>query len=86
MTITKHAVADRIARILHHEIALAELVDWAECALMDGEFAETDAAALSQVVGGWGWRCARFWTRVGGLRGASAQTRYLRRRVEVVAV
>jgi hypothetical protein len=49
MTITKHAVADRIAAYLHHEITLAELVDWAEGALMDGEFDETDAAALSQV-------------------------------------
>jgi cobyrinic acid a,c-diamide synthase len=50
MTITKLAVADKIAAYLHHEITLAELVDWAEGALMDGEFAEPDVAALSQVV------------------------------------
>ena len=51
MTITKHAVADKIAAYLHHESTLAQLVDWAERALMDGEFAAPDEAALSQVVG-----------------------------------
>jgi hypothetical protein len=50
MTITKHVVADQIATYLHHEITLAQLVDWSERALMDGEFAEDDAATLSQVV------------------------------------
>jgi len=50
MTITKQNVADKIAAYLHHEITLAELVDWSECALMDGEFAEHDAATLSQAV------------------------------------
>jgi hypothetical protein len=50
MTITKQAVADKIAAYLHHEISLAQLVDWSERALMDGEFPERDAAALSQVV------------------------------------
>jgi hypothetical protein len=50
MTITKFTVADEIAAYLHHEMTLAELVDWSERALMDGEFAESDASALSQVV------------------------------------
>ena len=50
MTITKQVVADKIAAYLHHEITLEQLVDWSERALMDGEFAEGDAAALSQVV------------------------------------
>jgi hypothetical protein len=50
VTITKHVVADQIAAYLHHEITLAQLVDWSERALMDGEFAEDDAATLSQVV------------------------------------
>ena len=50
MTITKQAVADKIAAYLHHEITLAELVDWSERALMDSEFAEGDVATLSQVV------------------------------------
>ncbi len=49
MTITKKTVADQIAAYLHHEITPAQL-DWAEDALMDGEFAERDAATLSAVV------------------------------------
>ena len=50
MTITKQTVADQIAAYLHHEITPAQLVNWAEDALMDGEFAERDAATLSAVV------------------------------------
>lgn len=50
MTITKQNVADRIAAYLHHEIVLAQLVDWAEQVLMEGEFAECDAKTLSTVV------------------------------------
>ena len=50
MTITKQTVADKIAAYLHHEITLAQLVDWAENAMMDGEFAEGDTATLAAVV------------------------------------
>jgi hypothetical protein len=51
MTITKQTVAGRIAAYLHHEITLAQLVDWAEQALQDGELAEQDAETLSVVIG-----------------------------------
>jgi len=50
MTITKQTVADQIAAYLHHEITLAQLVDWSERALLDGEFSERDAATLSSVI------------------------------------
>ena len=50
MTITKKTVADQIAAYLHHEITLAQLVDWSERALMDGELAERDASTLSSVI------------------------------------
>ncbi len=50
MTITKQAVADKIAAYLHHRITQEQLVDWAENALMDGEFQEGDAATISAVV------------------------------------
>ena len=50
MTITKQTVADKIAAYLHHEITLAQLVDWAEQAMMDGELAEGDAKTLSTVI------------------------------------
>ena len=50
MTITKKTVADKIAAYLHHEITLAQLVDWSEVALMDGELAEHDTQTLSSVI------------------------------------
>ena len=50
MTITKQTVAGKIAAYLHHEITLAQLVDWAENAMMDGEFAEREIATLRAVV------------------------------------
>jgi hypothetical protein len=49
MTITKQTVADKIAAYLHHDLTLGQLVDWAERALLDGEFAERDAKILSSV-------------------------------------
>jgi cobyrinic acid a,c-diamide synthase len=51
VTITKQTVADQLAAYLHHEITLAQLVDWAESALLDGEFAERDAGTIAAVVG-----------------------------------
>jgi len=50
MTITKQTVADQIAAYLHHEMTLAQLVDWAENVLMDGEFSEREMSALRSVV------------------------------------
>jgi len=50
MIVTKQAVAERIAAYLHHRITLAQLVDWAENALMEGEFEEKDAEAIAAVV------------------------------------
>ncbi len=50
MVITKQAVADQIAAYLRHGITQAQLVDWAENAMMEGEFAENDASAIAGVV------------------------------------
>ena len=50
MSITKQTVADQIAAYLRHGITQAQLVDWAENALMEGEFDEKDAATISAVV------------------------------------
>ncbi|OGA54601.1 MAG: hypothetical protein A3F74_22420 [Betaproteobacteria bacterium RIFCSPLOWO2_12_FULL_62_58] len=50
MIITKQTVADKIAAYLHHDITLEQLIDWAENAMMEGEFAEEDAATISAVV------------------------------------
>ncbi len=50
MTITKQTVADKIASYLRHDSSVADLVDWAEEAMMDGEFAEDQASTLSEVI------------------------------------
>ena len=50
MIITKQTVADKIAAYLHHRITLAQLVDWAENALMEGQFDDKHAATISAVV------------------------------------
>jgi len=50
MTITKQTVATKLTAYLHHEITLAQLVDWAEDALLDGAFAPRDATVLSAVI------------------------------------
>ena len=50
MTISKQAVAGRIAAYLRHDISLAELVSWADDALMAGDFAEDDAGTIADVV------------------------------------
>jgi hypothetical protein len=50
MTVTKPSVAGRIATYLHHEISLAQLVDWAEQAMLEGEFSEQEMSALRAVV------------------------------------
>lgn len=50
MTITKKTAADKLAAYLHHEVTISQLVDWAENAMMTGEFAEEDAQTLSAVI------------------------------------
>ena len=42
--------AHKLSAFLHHELSLAQLVDWAETALLDGEFADQEAEALRYVV------------------------------------
>lgn len=48
--ITKQTVAEKIADYLRHGIMLEQLVDWAESALLDGEFDERDAQTLRDVI------------------------------------
>lgn len=50
MLITKQTVAEKIGAHLRHAITLAELVDWAEQAVMDGELEERDAPMLTKVI------------------------------------
>lgn len=50
MAITRETVAQRIMAYLHHEITLESLVDWAETALMEGEFEESDAEIIRPAI------------------------------------
>ena len=50
MKLTREAVAHELAAYLHHEISLADLVDWAESAMMEGEFEGTDYDAVRNAV------------------------------------
>jgi hypothetical protein len=50
MPVTKQAAANKIAAYFHHEITLAQLVDWAEDAVREGEFAEREMEALRFVI------------------------------------
>jgi len=50
MMITPKTVADRIAAYLRHDLTLAQLVDWAENAMMDADFEEPNAKVLSAVI------------------------------------
>ena len=49
--ITRQMVAEQIGNWLHHELTLDELVDWAEKAVQNEDFAEPDAGDLAAVVG-----------------------------------
>jgi hypothetical protein len=51
MKITKKTVANKLAAYLRHDLALGDLVAWAEGAMQDGAFEEKDAKAISSVVG-----------------------------------
>lgn len=50
MMITKQTVAAQITAYLHHGITLEQLVDWAENALMEGEFDEREMDVLRTVI------------------------------------
>ena len=50
MLITKKIAADKIAAYLHHDVTLAQLVDWAEHAMMEDEFEEDGLAAIRAAV------------------------------------
>jgi hypothetical protein len=51
MKITRQIVADKIAGYLHGKLSQADLVDWAERAIMDADFNEADTEILSEIVG-----------------------------------
>lgn len=51
MKITRQIVADKITDYLHGKLSQAELVDWAERAIMETDFNESDIDLLTDIVG-----------------------------------
>jgi hypothetical protein len=51
MKVTRQIVADKITDYLHGKLSQAELVDWAEQAMMDADFEETNMDVLSDIIG-----------------------------------
>ena len=51
MKITRQTVAGKITDYLHGEVSQAKLVNWAERAMMEADFDETDTDLLSDIVG-----------------------------------
>jgi hypothetical protein len=48
--ITRHDVAAKLTDYLRHSLTLGELVEWAEQAMMEGEFDESDFETLRDIV------------------------------------
>ena len=51
MKVTRQIVADKIADYLHGKVSQAELVDWAERAMMEADFDEADTELLADIIG-----------------------------------
>jgi hypothetical protein len=74
--ITSKIVVEKLSAYLHHELKLAELVDWAENIMMEGDFEEENYEVLREIVGHLGvadvkafgltWEdCERFLNKLG---------------------
>ena len=50
MTITKKILAEKIKEYLYHKITLADLVNWAESIMMEGDFTAKDELVLKNIV------------------------------------
>ena len=49
--LTRQSIADQLLNYLNHRIALAELVDWAEKSIMEGDAEEAYAKTIMQSLG-----------------------------------
>ncbi len=48
--ITRETVTEKLGAYLRHDLSLAELVSWAESALMEGEFDPAHFATIREVI------------------------------------
>ncbi len=59
MAITRHLAAEKLTDYLQHRVTLAELVDWAEDAIMEEEFEDEYGVLLRDIVGHLGFSDVR---------------------------
>lgn len=50
MEITRELLASKLSDYLHQHMPLSDLVDWAEWAMMDGEFSDDGFADIRDVI------------------------------------
>lgn len=50
MLITRETITRELAAYLHHEISLGDLVDWAQLAVMEGEFEDAHHDVIRDAV------------------------------------
>ncbi len=50
MQVTRQVIAQKLTAYLHHTMTLAELVDWAEQVMQEGDFNEADYDTLRDIV------------------------------------
>ena len=55
MTLTRQTAAQKLVAYLQHDITAAQLVDWAETAIMDEEFEEEHCELLRDIISRIGW-------------------------------
>ena len=51
MVITRQVLAKQLSEYLQHNVTIEQLVDWAERAMMEGEFDPVDHDALRDIAG-----------------------------------
>lgn len=51
MKVNREAVARKLMDYLYHRITLAQLVDWAEWAMMDADFDPRELSLLRDIIG-----------------------------------
>jgi len=50
IVVTREMVIEKLSAYLHHHMTLAELVDWAEQVMQEGDFDEADYEMLRDIV------------------------------------
>lgn len=51
MLITRQVLAQQLSEYLHHNVTIEQLVDWAEQAIMEGDFDPVDHDTLRDIAG-----------------------------------